>query len=68
MSTALSIQKIKIKVENFMQKANNKGRGEEKYGHQTAIVLKKVAGAGFVVINILSMTLFPLNGTLAAEI
>ncbi|KKS94611.1 MAG: hypothetical protein UV72_C0025G0002 [Candidatus Giovannonibacteria bacterium GW2011_GWB1_43_13] len=51
-----------------MQKANNKGRGEEKYGHQTAIVLKKVAGAGFVVINILSMTLFPLNGTLAAEI
>ena len=55
----------------IMINKNNKGRGEEKYGRRTSIdykkMIRKVAVAGFVVINILSMTLFPLNGTLAAR-
>ncbi|KKS94613.1 MAG: hypothetical protein UV72_C0025G0004 [Candidatus Giovannonibacteria bacterium GW2011_GWB1_43_13] len=35
--------------ESLRSFASNKGRGETNYGHQTAIVLKKVAMAGFVV-------------------
>ena len=48
-----------------------KGRGEKNNSvirrPKIGEMAKKVAVMGFVVINILSMTLFPLNGTLAAR-
>ena len=56
---------------NFMNNKNNKGRGEENNSvvgrPKIGEMARRVAVAGFVVINILSMTLFPLNGTLAAR-
>ena len=44
-----------------MHNKNNKGRGEIKYGHQTAIGLRKVAGmvvAGFVLAAMMGVGLF----------
>ena len=56
---------------NFMKKTNNKGRGEEKYGHPTAIVAKRIAGMGVmmgVVMGVLAVGfLWGAQGAEAAE-